>query len=214
MLSGTIILACSVFFRVVWGLALLAGTTILLVAFVTQLKLYLAFKVTTVLSVSEQPTLEFPAVTICNYNQFRKSLAEEQPNTAKILKELFSVDAILEREKDNFMEAESQVSDDWNVTQNLIRLSHRLEDLVLFCHWCGRTIPCEKYFTMVLTEAGVCYTFNSRESRHHHPALLVHDAGSDCGLLMRINIENKEYYYGEGNSAGIQVRSPSNVSCR
>ena len=57
-----------------------------------------------------------------------------------------------------------------------------------------------------MTELGVCYTFHSRHVQERLGELEVHEAGTDHGLTLRLNIEDQEYYYGEGTASGVQVR--------
>ena len=42
------------------------------------------------MTVLDQPMLFFPAVTICNHNQFRRSVAEQSPEISRRLQQLFS----------------------------------------------------------------------------------------------------------------------------
>ena len=181
---------------------------LLIFTFVEQLRLFLEFRVQTTISVEERDYLEFPAVTICNYNQFRKSYVSKYEGFVDTIKAIFPIPD----ETDNTMGARSSKpsfqafrSVDLEVTQVLLDAAHRLEDMFIVCYWSGLRIPCAKYFHRTLTEVGVCYTFNAQETKQNHDRLLVHDAGSDNGLLLRINIENDEYFYGESNSAGIRV---------
>lgn len=186
-------------------IALTTTTCVFLYAFIEQLRVFLQYRVNTVLSVEEKPTLDFPAVTVCNYNQYRKSLALQRPGVMAVLQQLFSVEAVIERERKELAEPQPHISQDLDIIKELVELAHTLKGMVLHCQWCGRSVRCSDYFTQTLTEVGVCYTFNSLEVRDHIPRLAVHDGGTDCSLKLRINIQSHEYYYGEGDSAGIQV---------
>ena len=159
----------------------------------------------TVLSVHDRASLEFPAVTVCNYNQFRKTPTLQAGNTGEVLKELFSIKSFMEKvERDTSPEDNRPVVDD-DLTQKLISLAHLLNKTVLMATWMNKGVDLQTYFTRSMTEVGVCYTFNSKDSRLVHGPLYVHDAGTDSGLSLLMDIENKEYYYGEGSSAGIRV---------
>ena len=197
--------------RLIWRMMMMVLAVSLLYVLIVQLKKFLAFEVQTVISQQQKRELEFPAVTVCNHNQFRKTAAEKDPTTAKLLKELFSLEARLTRDrKNNSTVGATNVLND----HDLVGMAHQLEEMVIYCNWCGTAIPCSQFMSMTLTEVGVCYTFHSREViANRSLPLLVHEAGSDCGLTMRFNIEVAEYYYGAGVSAGIQaiVHAPDEV---
>ena len=178
--------------------------TVLLYVFIEQVRVYLEFRVQTVLSVQDQPSLEFPSVTVCNYNQFRKTPTLAAGNTGQMLRELFAVKNYVGKIQRDAPPAE-ELAPDTNLTLTLIGLAHTLDKMVMSADWLGKMVNKEEYFSMSMTEVGVCYTFNSIESQKRHSPLYVHDAGTDSGLTLLMDIENDEYYYGEGTSAGIRV---------
>ena len=68
------------------------------------------------------------------------------------------------------------------------------------CSWRGS--PCGvDNFTQVMTDSGVCYTFNGNTT----DPLQVSQAGSKNGLSLSLNIEQNEYVIGEDAAAGIKV---------
>ena len=59
-------------------------------------------------------------------------------------------------------------------------------------------------FKQVITDWGVCYTFNDPENISE--ARMVNRPGNTNGLFLRLNVEQYEYIYGEDSAAGIKVR--------
>lgn len=168
----------------------------------SQLLLYFEYRITTVVTVEEKSSLPFPAVTICNYNSFRRSLAVQRPDVVAVLQDLFSLDRILEQPDPTVLTDNDQ--EDLDIQTELIDLAHTLEDMMLFCHWCGVPINCQQYFVQTLTDFGVCYTFNARDMASN-ASLRVNDAGTECSLRLLVNIQRNEYFYGRGDSTGIKV---------
>ena len=190
--------------RAAWVLAICACLGLLLYAFITQLRVYLGFPVKTSIVIEKVQSITFPTITICNYNQFRKSIVSQDPEMAAKLCDLFPV--VVPKAEGLFPNSRGHRSGiDVNLTQRLMSLAHQREDLFLHCYWLGREVPCSDYVDMRMTEAGVCYSFNSPRSQVKNGPLVVHGSGADHGLLLRLNIQQAEYYFGEGTSAGIKV---------
>ena len=77
-------------FRVLWCSALLIGLIVLLYTLVIQITRFLQYKVEISITHVDQPRLVFPAVTLCNHNQFRRSVASQSPEMSHRLHTLFS----------------------------------------------------------------------------------------------------------------------------
>ena len=58
-------------------------------------------------------------------------------------------------------------------------------------------------FTAVITEFGLCYTFNSGKMGHR--VLSVHRAGVDFALKLQLNVQQDQYYGFLRDSAGFKV---------
>jgi hypothetical protein len=74
--------------RLVWAVIVVAATGALLYNIVTIVMLYLAYPVVTTLTLTHTPSITFPAVTICNLNQMRSSVAAASPKLVAFLNEL------------------------------------------------------------------------------------------------------------------------------
>ncbi|KAB0404481.1 hypothetical protein E2I00_016442, partial [Balaenoptera physalus] len=89
------------------------------------------------------------------------------------------------------------------------RSCHRLEDMLLYCSYCGG--PCGPHnFSVVFTRYGKCYTFNS--GRDGRPRLKTMKGGTGNGLEIMLDIQQDEYLpvWGETDEtsfeAGIKVQ--------
>ena len=92
--------------------------------------------------------------------------------------------------------------DDHGITKesDYRQIAHQISDMLLNCSWRGS--PCGvDNFTQVITDLGVCYTFNANIT----DPLRVSQAGSKNGLSLSLNIEQDEYVIGEDAAAGIKV---------
>ena len=58
-------------------------------------------------------------------------------------------------------------------------------------------------FTAVITEFGLCYTFNSGKLGHR--VLKVNRAGVDFALRLQLNVQQDQYYGSLRDSAGFKV---------
>ena len=80
--------------------------------------------------------------------------------------------------------------------------AHRIEDMLLECQWRSIEKCSAENFTQVITDWGICYTFNNDPKN----TLQVRQPGSHNGLTLRLNVEQYEYTYGENTGAGLKVK--------
>ncbi|XP_078381087.1 acid-sensing ion channel 1-like [Oculina patagonica] len=163
------------------------------------LRKYFSYSVTTKVSLEYEGTPEFPAVTVCNFNRFKRSVV-----IAKGYDELLS-----KFEKKSFgLQAENDTIDlsnytaDFNFTELNLIAGHQINDTLLGCVWSGQM--CDyRNFTPVLTDMGLCHTFNS--GKNGERILKVKQAGSTFGLTLSLNVQQKEYYGVMATSAGLKI---------
>lgn len=79
---------------------------------------------------------------------------------------------------------------------------HKIDHMVKKCHWKAQRCGPEN-FTSVLTDFGLCYTFNP--GTPDHPLLKVHRAGVDFGLRLQLNVQQDQYYGILRDSSGFKV---------
>lgn len=106
--------------------------------------------------------IPFPAVTICNMNQVRKDFVKglKTERDRVILESICTQGDSLTNETD----FEGQ----WSyVRQFLLNSAQPCEEMITACKFGMKTINCSKSFSSVLTDEGLCCTFNAI-----HPQLL------------------------------------------
>ncbi|KAL9964417.1 hypothetical protein ACROYT_G028058 [Oculina patagonica] len=153
--------------RILWALFLVSSMAWFSYQSSKLLRKYFSYPVTTKVTLEYESTPDFPAVTICNFNKLKRSVV-----MAKGFDELMSqVDKLLFR-----LEAENDTIDlsnytEFNFTEFEFIAGHEINDTLTACVWSGQM--CDyRNFTPVLTDMGLCHTFNSGLK------ILIHQQGT------------------------------------
>lgn len=113
----------------------------------------------------EITSIPFPAVTICNMNQARRSVVEtfaDGSDEVQLLRAVCRRDPNMTRSD----RAESN-STEWPVFRRfLLRVSHSCRDMLLYCRYGTKQYRCGHLFRTVLTDEGMCCTFNGVDKRY------------------------------------------------
>ncbi|KAL9964424.1 hypothetical protein ACROYT_G028066 [Oculina patagonica] len=184
--------------RFLWALFLVSSMAWFSYQSSNLLRKYFSYSVTTKVSLEYEDTPQFPAVTICNFNRFKRSVIMEK-----------GYDQLLTQfeKKSSGLQAENDAIDfsnytDFNFTELYLIAGHQINDTLLACVWSGQM--CDyRNFTPVLTDMGLCHTFNS--GKDGEPILKVKQAGSIFGLILSLNVQQKEYYGVMSYSAGLKI---------
>ena len=161
----------------------------------------------------EEPgQLKFPAVTICNLNQYRRTYLEsvlDYDETQIFIGALF-IDAlssrrVLTRDFD-FSEINTTISElaemytgDFQ-EPDYFDAGHLLENMLVSCYFNNE--PCFKdNFTSGFNINGRCFTFNSNTSDF----LNTTSPGALYGLELVLNVEQYEYFLPDIDSVGFKV---------
>ena len=81
--------------------------------------------------------------------------------------------------------------------------AHNIRDMVEYCTWRDAE-DCDYHnFSLIVTDWGVCYTFNNPPNKGD--VLRVNQAGSRYGLSMILNVEQYEYTSSQHRGAGFKV---------
>ncbi|KAL4711876.1 hypothetical protein ACJJTC_006045 [Scirpophaga incertulas] len=105
--------------------------------------------------------LPFPAITICNVNQAKKTVAQRYIRTGtsidkKLLESLCSTHNDSDIFEDNIAE-----SADWEYTRSfLINITQQCNEMLTSCRWNSNVMSCQDLFNAQLTDEGLCCTFN------------------------------------------------------
>ncbi|XP_038065979.1 acid-sensing ion channel 1C-like isoform X4 [Patiria miniata] len=191
--------------RLIWLAVVLGMTTWLIINVIRAFLLMYQYPETSSISVNYVPSITFPAVTICNINQFRRDALE--PHTLQLLKQVFSRTGARSNTSVDLTNAKLFPSTDQgdNLTDVTLQAAHRIEDMLLECQW-GTESCSHLNFTRRLTDYGLCHTFNDVPAGERG-VLTVRNPGSRNGLYMRLNIQQDLYTFGESTAAGMKVTS-------
>ena len=143
--------------RVLWCIFLLTGIGYVSYQWTWLVRKYLSYPVNSKVTVEFESTLEFPAITICNFNMLRQSFVDQE-NLGNVGK------YVLNNKLPWWQEKTGEI--DWKRFENVSTSAtysmagHQIKDMVMECYWIGEMCSFRN-FTPVLTSMGLCHTFNS-----------------------------------------------------
>ncbi|XP_038057118.1 acid-sensing ion channel 1B-like [Patiria miniata] len=199
--------------KTVWIIIMLTCLCVCVWQISDRFYMFLQYKANTEISVEYTRNMDFPAVTICNFNRYRQSALTESDKT-------FLPYIIWANDYDYDSFGDSQAGMDyWDVTSEdgvngtsfnytdfTLRAGFLMDDVTLRqCEWRRKTKSCSPAnFSHVFTSFGNCWTFNSGKTG---PILRETQAGSGNGVRMLIDIQQSEYTETvDGNiPAGLKV---------
>ncbi|XP_062594641.1 uncharacterized protein LOC134256061 [Saccostrea cucullata] len=179
------------FRRLFWLLLLLVCLGVLVYQIIDRVCYFISNPVTVNVQVNYNSSLIFPAVTICNQNAFKATLAAEA-GRYKLIEDMFT-------EPENFNSESLKKYSAGNTTLKDLYLqgAHKRKDFLFKIVWMGQTLTADD-FEQYVTDHGVCYTFKSSEDKVSSP-------GIENGLRLTLNIEQYEYMPGPHDAAGIKM---------
>ncbi|KOB78304.1 Uncharacterized protein OBRU01_02645 [Operophtera brumata] len=131
--------------------------------------------------------LPFPALTICNVNQAKKSVAERDPVDKKLLQSLCTT-----RDDTEIFEDDIAGSADWDHTRSfLINVTQPCNEMLAMCEWDSKTMDCQDLFNAQLTDEGLCCTFNvvHRNNMFRNPNIgEIYGPGIEARVVIRPRI--------------------------
>ncbi|XP_072050272.1 acid-sensing ion channel 4-B-like [Amphiura filiformis] len=188
--------------RLLWLLILIGLGVWLCFSLSDSFKKYFEHPISSVITMNHVNNITFPAVTICNYNQFRASYVTSDQAIMAMAFSMFYGDPLTSDPNDTANwtdEIQQGLPQDMEEFAKLA--AHRIEDMLLNCRWRNVVKCTAANFTQILTDWGVCYTFNNDPMN----ALQVTEPGSVNGLSLTLNVEQNEYTYGENAGIGFKV---------
>ena len=189
-------------FRAMWVISFLCLLGWFISYLVDRSLLLASSPVTTKVEVHEQDNLQFPAVTICNYNMLRKSVVLSKPEYHSLAMVLVNwttmatYDLGVLNPEANFV----------NMSEFNLLAAHTLESMVLWCTFMLQS-GCIRHFTPIMTSIGLCYTFNSQELIDNGVMYNTSRTGLKYGLRLLLNVQQEEYFAAQAFSAGIKVHN-------
>ena len=142
--------------RILWALFLVAAIVWFSFQSSKLLRKYFSHPVSTKVSQVYEGSPNFPAVSICNFNRFKKSVIMAKGYDqllSQFERRVFGLNA------ENFT-ADFSKYPDFNFTEFYLSAGHQINDTLQTCVWSG-TFCDYRNFTPVLTSMGLCHTFNS-----------------------------------------------------
>ncbi|XP_065884074.1 acid-sensing ion channel 1A-like [Dysidea avara] len=185
-----------------WIIALHLSLFIMLAAIYFVTAQYTEMKTVLFSKQCSHKSLQLPAITICNVNMYRRSVASETNldlNDLTTFFNLISDDPWLKTtiDIDAYFDEHADVFGIRNSPLFLNHSGHQLENMLINCQLdgqlCGRA-----NFTKTSSINGNCYTFNTGESR-------LIGRGRRAGLSLVLNAEEYEYFLVESDSIGFNI---------
>ncbi|XP_070575645.1 acid-sensing ion channel 1A-like [Ptychodera flava] len=186
--------------RLFWSIIVLLALSGLLHQVITLIMSFMERPINANIKFDEPDTRpEFPAVTICNNNMFRLVNLTKFLGGASVfnflcpyLYTLFSSDGeripeftefrIPDNESANYGEGQTQLT-------FMEQSAHSVEDIVRRCSFGGVACGADN-FTKIITNYGICYTFNSHKQGYVNQ---VRNAGQKYGLQLLLYANEREY---------------------
>ncbi|XP_058867541.1 acid-sensing ion channel 1B-like isoform X2 [Acipenser ruthenus] len=189
-----------------WLLAFLFSITMFLYQVVDRVMLYLQYPHITALDELDAKVMTFPAITLCNFNNYRRSKLSYS--------DLLYMGPLLGYSEDMVpgfsMAPEPDLGGGpFTMREFYTRARHQMEEMLLECSYRGKECGPEN-FTEIFTRYGKCYTFNS--GLDGKPLLVTMKGGTGNGLELMLDIQQDEYLpvWGETDEtsfeAGIKVQ--------
>lgn len=209
-----------IWLRIAWLLAVLACGGVCVWQISLRVSDYIAYDANTKISVLYRPKLNFPAVTICNFNRFRAS--EITATDGQFLQYVLLADDYDYASYDNsesefswygtsfdYYTAFENASASFNYTEFTRRAGFVLDETTLIeCTWRGRKCSAQN-FTHVFTSFGNCYTFNKGENDDGDDVTILQEdqPGVGNGLHLMLNIQQEEYTetFAGNREAGLKI---------
>lgn len=137
--------------RLLWALAFCSSLSIFLLQVADRVIEYYQYPYNTLLDEMDSPEMYFPAITLCNYNSYRKSQITRN--------DIFWMAGMLGVEQedfDDFMEALGQPTDNskffpsktFSMLEMVKRTSHNLEDMLIDCKYRGKKCTSDNFTTV------------------------------------------------------------------
>ncbi|XP_076071766.1 acid-sensing ion channel 1A-like isoform X1 [Mytilus galloprovincialis] len=187
--------------KLIWIILVLAAASGLFIFVILEF-LHLSHNPTiTSFTTSIQETIDFPAVTVCNLNQVKSSVLEcfsekDKLEASKTFYALSELSIILE----HFGLRSTQTPIPGDVLYSCARNhSHQIGDMIRYCHFKQELIDCKDIFTPIMTELGVCYTFNKDAK------MVAESVGETAGLRFFVNIQQDLYFFSSTIQTGVKV---------
>ncbi|XP_077990153.1 acid-sensing ion channel 2-like [Glandiceps talaboti] len=186
--------------RLFWLLVVLTGFAALSYQISNSVTSYRSYLSNTNQDVIYTTSLTFPAVTVCNFNEMKKSLVDELygDGVTTLIDAMYPT--IVAEHLPNFTNYNYEGFD---MAAFMDSLAHPIDEMVTHCTW--KEVECTSHnFTKVYTDDGVCYTFNALSTADAEP-LTVQARGYRFALRLILDVEQWDYMTSLTDVAGFRI---------
>ena len=189
-----------------WMIPILLALGLMVWALISVTNQYFEMNIVLFSKLRYNNQLPFPAITICNKNYFRKSVAEstgvDLNEIAKFLLVASGNPFLLQDfDFDEFYDDHKELFEGENSTFHIHIAGHQLEQMLYSCKFAGKDCGLHD-FTQRSSYYGNCYTFNSGINAS---VLYSNNSGQHYGLELILNAEEYEYFLADSISVGFNV---------
>ncbi|XP_062502644.1 acid-sensing ion channel 4-A-like isoform X2 [Corticium candelabrum] len=182
--------------RLLWCVLVLVAAGGFLSQAISSITRFASYPTSTSITYKTPDTLEFPAVTICNFNYFVNSSVKNDTVRSALQKVTFT------EPLQTLTDDDKTILDSAGGWENLTSdAGVKAEQLIVECYWKVNELllNCNfENFTKVITPMGNCFTFTS-------PQMVVTRGGPSGGLNVILDIQLFEYLAEGYGIAGAQV---------
>ena len=196
----------SVIRRIIWLLIFLAASSSCLYDISVHIKRLVSKPTSTTTMITKARLLQFPAVTVCDLNHYNATRLEDK-NLTNLVQLMYSAKEIA-----HTIENCSIVlhADGHPVPFNLssigyeeltIDAGHNMRNFICKCRFAGEDCDTSHMFKPVMTNLGLCYTFNHAEMAGG--PLMVNGRGQKQGLQIHLRVDPRNHV--GADSPGVKV---------
>ena len=202
-----ILIGKSLIRKIFWGSFFLFSLTFCLVNISRSIQFYIGIPTATTVTSRHVPSLEFPAVTVCNMHLFRSSYLDALNLTdltrATLNLKISNPDRVREEFQNQCLTYKRFIDTSITLEEAILAGGQRLEELIAECEFLG--VPCDlqRDFTPVMTPLGLCYTFNGRNDNEEYKT--VSGIGYRHGLELVLNLQQDEFAPTFTHESGARV---------
>ncbi|RUS89278.1 hypothetical protein EGW08_002952, partial [Elysia chlorotica] len=149
-------------------------------------------------------TMEFPAVTLCNLNQYNKNRVPDNFTIKAVIFYMSEYSRVARELDPDFAEPDlSKVKDvsGEELLEAATQAAPTIREFLVRCRWKGVLYNCSDLFHPSHTPQGWCYTFDMLLNQPIQTARV----GEWAGLEVMLNIQQQDSYYSDELQAGIKV---------
>ena len=194
--------------RTFWGLLICFSTAALLWQIVDTMIKYHKYESYTSMEITNVNELNFPAITICNLNTLYKDLIQEDDLEVVLeLVKIFSgeISATEKINSGNYTAANKVFG---SVLKNAMTT---IDKFIIACGFGNNIRNCSEYFTPLLTDKGLCFTYNSYEFIQKHGSLKALNSLSMASTYFIIDVDPDQVTlpFAFGNGIVVMIHDPT-----